>query len=240
MSGINEKTKRGLGDIYAASTPYNATQQQINKALNNLNTVWIGKVVSCSSDGVNGSKTVTAIPMTATVDAQGNKQAGVNYVALPHYRVNAGVAGVIIDPVPGDIGVFVTSKRDISNIANGTDANNVPGSFRQFSMADSVMIATIHTSTPTIYIRMTQGGEMEIEAPTKITVHAPTIEVNADTSYTLTAPTINITGSINITGDSTSSGSMTLAGDVNASGISLNSHVHSGVTAGGSNTGGPQ
>lgn len=223
--------KRGLGDIYADESDYNATEQQINKAFNKLNTAWIGRIVSCKSDGVNGSKTVVAVPVVATVDGQGNQQGAVNYVELPHYRVNAGVCGVIIDPQPGDLGVFVVCKKNISKAPQG--GTQTPGSFRQFNMADSIMIATIHTSAPTVYIHLKQDGNIDITAPTAVTVKAPTVNVNAESAYNLTAPQINIKGTVQVQGTITSSGNVTGAG------ISLNSHRHTGVQAGGSNTGGP-
>ncbi|MBP2655416.1 MAG: phage baseplate assembly protein [Firmicutes bacterium] len=54
--------------------------------------------------------------------------------------------------------------------------------------------------------------------------------------------TINITAAsgVAIAGNVTVTGSITASGDVTAGGISLKSHVHSGVEAGGSITGGPQ
>ena len=223
--------KRGLGDIYADESEYNATEQQINKAFNKLNVAWIGRIVSCSSTGVNGSKTVVAVPVVATVDGQGNQQGAVNYVELPHYRVNAGVCGIIIDPQPGDIGVFVVCKKNSSKAPAGQ--TETPASFRQFNMADSVMVATIHTSAPTVYIHLQQDGNIDITAPTAVTVKAPTVNVNAESTYNLTAPQINITGTVQVDGTITSSGNVTGAG------ISLNSHRHTGVQAGGSNTGGP-
>ena len=224
--------KRGLGDIYADESDYNATEQQINKAFNKLNTIWIGRIVSCSSNGVNGSKTVIAVPVVATVDGQGNQQGAVNYVELPHYRVNAGVCGIIIDPQPGDLGVFVVCKKNISKAPRRS--TQTPGSFRQFNMADSVMVATIHTSAPTVYIHLKQDGNIDITAPTAVTVKAPTVNVEAEGAYNLTAPQINIKGTIQVDGTITSSGNVTGAG------ISLNSHVHSGIMPGGSDTGVPK
>lgn len=224
--------KRGLGDIYADESDYNATEQQINKAFNKLNTAWIGRIVSCSSDGVNGSKTVIAVPVVATVDGQGNQQGAVNYVELPHYRVNAGVCGIIIDPQPGDLGVFVVCKKNSSKAPAGQ--TETPASFRQFNMADSVMIATIHTSAPTVYIHLKQDGTIDVNATTAVTVKAPTVNVEAESTYNLTAPQINIKGTVQL------DGTLTASGNVTGAGISLNSHVHGSVMSGPSDTGVPK
>lgn len=62
------------------------------------------------------------------------------------------------------------------------------------------------------------------------------IALNPSThTITIIAPNdLNITGDVNITG------TVTVTEDVNASGISLNSHTHGGVSTGPNSTGGPQ
>lgn len=265
---INENNKCGMQDIYAGTTAYNANQEQIKKTFSQLETVFLAKIVSCSSNGVNGSKTVSAIPLIAKVDANGNAQPSPTYVELPHYRIQAGVAGVICDPVVGDIGVFVVCKRDISKINSSTQTTQVPNSFRAFSLADSVMIATIHTKAPTTYIHIQQDGTIEIEAPTSLTINTPkaivngdettvnstTTIINASSQTSVISPETTISGHLTvlggitvsggggsqITGDFTLNGSMTATNDVVANGISLNSHVHGGVQAGGSDTSTPK
>lgn len=218
MAEINDKNKRGLADIYAASSDFNANNTQIQQAIQNINTMFLGVITAVSSSGVAGSKTVSAKPLTASIDANGNKQPSVSYVELPHYRVQAGVAGLICDPVVGDIGVFVCAKRDISNIKNGIADSQVPASFRSFNLADAVMIATIHTGTPTTYIKMNQDG---------------TIVINAPSSMTITAPTLTVNGNVKV------NGTITATGDIKGGSVVLQSHVHGNVQSGGSNTSGP-
>jgi phage baseplate assembly protein gpV len=52
--------------------------------------------------------------------------------------------------------------------------------------------------------------------------------------------TVSGGGGSSMTGDFTLNGSMNATNDVTASGISLNSHVHGGITAGGSDTSTPK
>jgi hypothetical protein len=192
--------------------------------------MFLGKIVSCSSSGVNGSKTVVVSPMIATLDANGNKQPSVNLVELPHYRIQAGTDAVIIDPEPGDIGVFLCAKRDISNIREGGDVNQVPASFRQFDLADAVMIATIHTKTPTTYIRFKKDGSIEMTAPSSMTINTPLLTLNGD---------LKVNGKIDSSGNISSSSNIGAEGTVTGGGIVLNTHTHSGVQPGSGNTGGP-
>lgn len=83
------------------------------------------------------------------------------------------------------------------------------------------------------YIFLDKDGNIHIHAPQQVHVTCDTAYVVANTSITVEAPKTTWTGNITL------HGTLTSDEDVIASGISLNSHVHSGVQSGGSNTGGP-
>ena len=264
---INEKNKRPLHGVYAGNSDYNAINQQIEARLQRIETMFLGRVDSCQSSGVEGSKTVSATPLTQMVDGNGNAYASPSYPSLPHYRIQQGTAAIIMNPRPGDIGVFVCSKRDISNVSQGKQPGP-PGSTRSFSPSDAVMIGSIHTQDPTYYIDFTDQNKILIHAPAGVTIEsdaflrvkAPEVSVEATnvtvkaSNVTIDAPETTLTGHLTVqggmtvsggsgssmSGDFTLNGSMNASEDVTASGISLNSHVHGGVQAGGSDTSGPK
>lgn len=264
---INEKNKRPLHGVYAGNSEYNAINQQIEARLQRLETMFLGRVDSCQSSGVAGSKTVSATPLTQMVDGNGNAYASPAYPALPHYRLQQGTAAIIMNPRPGDIGVFVCSKRDISNISQGKQPGP-PGSTRSFSPSDAVMIGSIHTQAPTYYIDFTDQDKILIYAPAGVTIEsdaflhvkAPEVSVDATkvtvkaSNVTLDTPETTLTGHLTVqggmtvrggsgssmSGDFELEGSMHATDDVTASGISLNSHVHGGVQTGEENTSGPK
>lgn len=264
---IDEKNKRPLHGVYAGNSDYNAVNQQIEARIQRLETMFLGRVDSCQSSGVAGSKTVGATPMSQMIDGNGNAYASPSYPALPHYRIQQGTAAIIMNPRPGDIGVFVCSKRDISNVSQGKQPGP-PGSTRSFSPSDAVMVGSIHTQVPTYYIDFTDQDKILIHAPAGVTIEsdaflhvkAPEVSVEATTvtvkasSVTIDAPETTLTGHLTVeggmtvsggggssmSGDFTLNGSMNASADVTASGISLNSHVHGGVQAGGSDTSGPK
>ena len=264
---INEKNKRPLHGVYAGNSKYNAINQQIEARLQRIETMFLGRVDSCQSSGVAGSKTVSATPLTQMVDGNGNAYTSPSYPALPHYRIQQGTAAIIMNPRPGDIGVFVCSKRDISNISQGKQPGP-PGSTRSFSPSDAVMVGSIHTQVPTYYIDFTDQDKILIHAPAGVTIEsdaflhvkAPEVSVEAKnvtvkaSTVTIDAPETTLTGHLTVqggmtvsggggssmSGDFTLNGSMHATDDVTASGISLNSHVHGGVQAGGSDTSGPK
>lgn len=103
---------------------------------------------------------------------------------------------------------------------------------------------TIEARTPSASVTLTPGGEVAAEATAKITLRAPAIDILADSLNMANLSGGNvaatIAGNINLGGDVTHNGSITSTGDHVAQGISLASHVHGGVVAGGEQTGGPE
>lgn len=243
---IDEKNKRPLHGVYAGNSDYNAFNQQIEARIQRLETMFLGRVDSCQSSGVAGSKTVGATPMSQMIDGNGNAYASPSYPSLPHYRIQQGTAAIIMNPRPGDIGVFVCSKRDISNVSQGKQPGP-PGSTRSFSPSDAVMVGSIHTQVPTYYIDFSDQDKIVIHAPAGITIESDTAvtvkapQVTIDAAETTIKGHVTVEGGLNVAGGSGAAvdGSLTTTGDVTASGISLTSHTHSGVTPGGGNTGGP-
>ena len=243
---IDEKNKRPLHGVYAGNSDYNAVNQQIEARIQRLETMFLGRVDSCQSSGVAGSKTVGATPMSQMIDGNGNAYASPSYPSLPHYRIQQGTAAIIMDPRPGDIGVFICSKRDISNVSQGKQPGP-PGSTRSFSPSDAVMVGSIHTKAPTYYISFEDQDKILIHAPAGVTIESDTAvtvkapQVTIDAAETTIKGHVTVEGGLNVAGGSGAAvdGSLTTTGDVTADGISLTSHTHSGVTPGGGNTGGP-
>ena len=191
---------------------------------------------------------MTAQPLICQIDANGNALPSPQLVEIPHYRVQAGTGAFVVNPHVGDIGVFVCAKRDISNIKNGVTDPQVPASFRSFDLADSIMIATINTGTASTYIYIDpDSGTIEIKAPESLTVNTATATINASGSTSINSPETTISGHVTINGGLSVSGgegaqvdgSISASGDITGGNISLQSHRHSGVTSGGSNTGTP-
>ena len=252
---INDRNKKPLGSVYGGNSAFNATQQQIDTSIQEIETAFVAKITSCESSGVGGSKTVNAVPMVQMVDANGNTLQSPAYVKLPHYRVQQGIAALIIDPVPEDLGVFVSCKRDISNINSSSTNPMPPASMRSFNGADSVMVGTIHTKEPTVYIHITQDNKILIHAPSgctvesdsEVTVIAPTVNINATNVNVNAAETtisghVTVQGGLDVSGGSGAAvdGSISATGDITAGNISLQGHVHTGVQQGGSDTGQPK
>ncbi len=83
------------------------------------------------------------------------------------------------------------------------------------------------------YIRLKNDGTIEVVASTKVDVAAPEVVVHASGKVTIDAPLCEMTGDLTVSGQVQGNTVRT------ASGTQLGTHVHSGVQAGGANTGGP-
>lgn len=197
--------------------------------------------VNRNADG-SGAGTLSATPLVAQTDADGNLIAPVSLPRLPYFRYQHGTAAVICDPVPGDIGLAIFAQQDCSRVNGGTEPV-VPGSFRSFDMSDGFYIGGFFGKKPETFVHLEQSGTVRVVTPVKVQIESPQIELTADESVKLTAPQIYLNGQVTSGGTSGASATFTgrvdVTDDVTASGISLKAHVHSGVQTGGSNTGAP-
>lgn len=182
-----------------AGSPYNSLQFIIDQAIRHkVHTAVIVKVVRRTGQYVD------VLPLVTQIDGFGNAIAPTTLFHLPYMRYHAGIAAVILDPVPGDIGLAVFAQTDCSNVKQGTTEPQQPASFRENSMSNGFYIGGFLNVAPTTFVELKQSGEIVITAPSGLTVN----------------------------GDISVNGSQTLTGDCIASGISLVNHVHTGDSGG--------
>ena len=99
-------------------------------------------------------------------------------------------------------------------------------------------------STSTVQLRSADGATyIEVASGNVVNVHSAggcniTGPVNITGAATITGA-LTLGGTISGTGGAAISGSLQMAGNVTAGTVSLNSHVHGGVTSGGASTTGP-
>jgi hypothetical protein len=149
------------------------------------------------------------------------------------YRVTSVVEDDNLSVMLGNqnINVFAGSRTDFigENLRTTINGNVTTTNYGTNSLI-SVGNASITVSNGTL--TTTSSGVITLETTSNMVIDVDGTKTETiGGTHTLTSPTAALTydnGTITVTG-----------GDVVASGISLNSHVHSGVLAGGANTGGP-
>lgn len=199
------------------ASEYNMLAFVVSQLLNKLQTVTLVEVVAVSNDGgVSPVGTVDVRPLVNQMS--GDRIATPHGVifGVPYFRLQGGADAVILDPKVGDIGMCAFASRDISAVKAAKAAAN-PGSFRKYDWADGLYFGGLLNGTPTQYLRFHAGG-VDVVSPGVVTIQAPTVAVE---------------------GDLTVSGTVVADGNVTGAGISLQTHLHSGVTAGGANSGPP-
>lgn len=237
------------GQLKPSSTwgEFNNIAFMVQQALSKMQTATLVRVESCTNAGaLSPVGLVDVTPLVNQLDGQGNPTPHVTIHNVPYLRLQGGANGIIIDPQKGDIGVCVFASRDISKI-KATKKQGNPGSFRQYSFSDGMYLGGMLNGTPTQYVQFNAAG-IKIHSPVAVVLDAPDIqlnaaavEINGTTSTTVTTPTFTVNGAtvLNGTVSQTGGGSATFSGDVTAQGTSVHNHRHSGVTAGGSQTGTP-
>ena len=181
----DENTVKGQKKPNTAGSEYNSLQFLVQQAIRQQ----VHTAIPVKVQAVDGFF-VDVLPLVSSVDGYGESVEPTTLFHLPVFRYHAGVAAVIVDPVPGDIGLAVFAQSDSSNVNTDTDAPQQPGSFRRYSMSDGFYFGGFHNAAPSVYIEVTQDGVVNIEAAT-----------------------VNISGNVNIGGDATIGG-ISFAGHV--------------------------
>lgn len=136
---------------------YNTTVFLIQQGILKVQTMTLVKVLACTNTG--------ALAASGTVDVQPlvNQMTG-NRLSIPHkplykmpyQRMQGGDGAVILDPVPGDIGLALFASRDISGVKTAKGQAN-PGSFRSYNYADGIYLGGVLNGIPSIYVQFFTG-----------------------------------------------------------------------------------
>ena len=236
---MSDKELSANYDNFASSNPLNSMEFFIRSLISQVVSISLPVVVTAveRKGEEAGAGYVTVKPLLQPRNNSGDGLEVTTIPKLPYFRLQHGKAAIICDPKVGDIGLAVVAKQDISNI-NGSTTPKVPATYRKFDPSDSFYIGGFWGKAPEVFIHLEDEGTIKIKAPTKISMEAPECEVNASTSFTVNSSQINLNGPIS--GGGSGGADATFTGDVNAKGISLTSHTHTGVQSGNSSTGAPQ
>lgn len=243
----DNKTVKGTRKLTSANTLTNAAAFMIEKAMrSSINTAEVVKVMRVDAGGPGGmTGYVDVLPLVCQTDAWNNALPPATLYRLPYSRIQGGVAALIIDPEPGDIGIAVFTKRDSSNVKQAQSAPVQPGSFRTFDQADGFYIGGFLNKAPSIWLELGQNNEAVLHAPVKVTVETQECVIDA--------PLTRLTGNLFINGNVTWAGTgqgqggpavfkgglTNSGGSIKSNNVTLETHTHSGVQTGNGNTGRP-
>ena len=192
MSEYVQNTVQGVGAIHTPNTAYNALHFMMEQAVKGL----VCTAIPVRVDAVEPQPTpnepnnvgyLSATPLITQRDGQGQSLTPTSIPKMPYCRIQGGIAAVVVDPIPGDIGLAVFAQQDISTLGTATDAPQQPGSFRCFDMADGIYIGGILNKKPEIWLELNQNKEATLHAPVKVTVNTTDCVVNASATTVVNA-----------------------------------------------------
>lgn len=186
-----DNTVKGSRKITSTGSTFNAISFLIDKKIGAINTAIPVRVVSVDA----AAGTISALPLITQRDGFGNALAPSILPRLPYNRIQGGRAAVIIDPVPGDVGLAVFAQSDCSNVTREQSEPVTPGSFRSFDMADGFYISGFLNAEPEIYLEMTQDGAAKLHAPARVIVETGDITVQATGAVNVECESANVTAS---------------------------------------------
>lgn len=138
-------------------------------------------VVNCNAGGTGGAAGYVDIkPLICQTDAVGNILAPAVIYHVPYFRLQSGIAAVVIDPVPGDIGLAVFAQSDSSALPQKASAPVQPGSWRCYDQADAFYIGGFLNKAPSAWVEITQSGVINIKAGGGINIDAPNVTITGD------------------------------------------------------------
>lgn len=182
---------KGVADEDVDSSDLNRMEFLIKVLQRDMSTAIPVIITAVQAGDTNAAGYVDARPLVAQVDAWGNALPMATLHHLPYFRLQAGRAGIVLDPVPGDIGLAVFAQSDCSTLKQGQKETAQPGSWRKFDQADGFYIGGFINTQIDTYVRLAQDGSIKITAPGNVTIDAPSV---------------SMTGDLYVTGDMTSGG----------------------------------
>lgn len=121
---------------------------------------------------------VDVIPLVTRTDPSGATIQNSEIFNVPVFRLQRGLSAVIMNPVPGDIGMIAICDRD-NSIARANRKQSVPGSKRMHSKSDALYLGGFLNQAPTQYVEFADN-KINIVAPNGVNITTPDMYVSGN------------------------------------------------------------
>lgn len=121
---------------------------------------------------------VDVIPLVTRTDPSGATIQNSEIFNVPVFRLQRGASAVIMNPVPGDIGMIAICDRD-NSIARANRKQSVPGSKRMHSKSDALYLGGFLNQAPTQYVEFADN-KINIVAPNGVNITTPDMYVSGN------------------------------------------------------------
>lgn len=121
---------------------------------------------------------VDVMPLVTRTDPSGATIQNSEIYNVPVFRLQRGASAIIMNPVPGDIGMIAICDRD-NSIARANRKQSVPGSKRMHSKSDALYLGGFLNQAPTQYVEFADN-KINIVAPNGINITTPDMYVSGN------------------------------------------------------------
>jgi phage baseplate assembly protein gpV len=182
-------------------------------------------------------------PQIVQVTTGGEQVSRAQVASVPVARWGAGGFLLYFPVRTGDKGWLIANDRDIS-LYKQTAVQSAPNTHRLHTFEDGWYLPDSALADASL-ADSAKCCLQSLDGTTSVTLGGGVITLTAPTEIVLDTPLVSIAGQIisgtnpAFTRTATFNGTIMTTGDVVAGTVSLESHVHTGVTTGGGETGGP-
>ena len=121
---------------------------------------------------------VDVMPLVTRTDPSGATIQNSEIFNIPVFRLQRGASAIIMNPVPGDIGMIAICDRD-NSIARANRKQSVPGSKRMHSKSDALYLGGFLNQAPTQYVEFADN-KINIVAPNGVNITTPDMYVSGN------------------------------------------------------------
>ncbi|UCQ42960.1 phage baseplate protein [Edwardsiella piscicida] len=155
---------------------------------------FINLVVVNAVNGVAPNLVVDVTPLVQRVDKYGKPIANSTIYNVPVFRLQRGNSAVIMNPVPGDIGMIAVCDRD-NSVVRANRSQSVPGSRRTHSKSDALYLGGFLNEQPSQYVEFADS-QINIVSPGDVNITCQKATVTAPGGVDMTTPLLKVSGGI--------------------------------------------
>lgn len=163
-----------------------------DKLLNGKFFLELAMVTKVSGEAPN--LVVDVMPLVTQTDHTGAMIKNSTIYNVPVFRLQRGNSAVIMNPVPGDIGMIAVCDRD-NSVVRANRSQSVPGSRRTHSKSDALYLGGFLNEQPSQYIEFADN-QINIVSPGDVNVTCQKATVTAPGGVDMTTPLLKVSGGI--------------------------------------------
>ncbi|HDM8409128.1 TPA: phage baseplate protein [Yersinia enterocolitica] len=177
---------------------------------------------------------VDVIPLVTRTDQSGAMIPNSEVFNVPVWRLQRGNSAIIMNPVPGDIGMIAVCDRD-NSLARSNRRQSVPATNRAHSKSDAIYLGGLLNNEPSQFIEFADGA-INITTPNPVNITCSTANITAPDGVEMQTPLLHVSGNITADGNITDNAG-TQAASLKELRDKYNTHDHDVVNVqGGSST----